>query len=244
VKRSLIVAVLALLLPAWAHAVYVVILKNGGRVVAREKYEVKGQTVIITTKLGTLTSIPLSQVDLEATWLFNARRIGDATPLDWLDENKPTPVPTPTVTVTTLGKIRRGIAAPENDAARPTPTPGIAFRDATYRDPKVQRAFEEGLEAYHIYLYRTGTGTQSTYLFLEVQVNGQREVTKALEAVTTTYHLLAEKAPERAPEKVEIQMLNESGKEAGLFRVSAEDATRLATGKVTAEDFFLQQVIF
>lgn len=243
-KRSLLVAVLALLIPAGADAVYVVILKNGGRVIAREKYEEKGQNIVFTTKLGTLTSIPRSQVDLAATWLFNARNIGDAVPLDWIDSGKPTPIPTPTVTVTTLGKIKRGIAAPENDAARPTPTPGIVFRDSAYRDPKVQRAFEEGLEAYHIYLYRTGTGTQPTYLFLEVQVNGQKEVIKVLESVTTTYHLLVEKAPERAPERLEVQMLNESGKEAGLFRISPEDATRLATGKVTAEDFFLQQVIF
>ena len=46
------------------------------------------------------------------------------------------------------------------------------------------------------------------------------------------------------PERVEVQMLNESGKEAGVFRLSAADAAELATGKVTPENFFVQHVIF
>ena len=39
-------------------------------------------------------------------------------------------------------------------------------------------------------------------------------------------------------------MINESGKEAGLFRLTALEATELATGKITPEDFFIRKVIF
>ena len=63
-------------------------------------------------------------------------------------------------------------------------------------------------------------------------------------AVAETYEVLAKKAPERMPERVEVQMLNESGKEAGVFRLSAADAAELATGKVTPENFYVQHVIF
>ncbi|MGE5235009.1 MAG: hypothetical protein ACM3O7_01520, partial [Acidobacteriota bacterium] len=89
-----------------------------------------------------------------------------------------------------LGKIRADEVRPVEDATRPTPTPGITFHDKAYRDVQVDKAFQEGLEAYHLYLYRTSQGTDPTYLFLEIQVNGQPEVLKALQAVTATYNVL------------------------------------------------------
>ncbi len=242
-KKALVVVALLVVASA-AQAAYVVVLKNGSRVVARERYQLKGSSVVVTLRNGTLTSIPLAHVDLEATEKLNAQNLGDATPLEWVDAARPTPVPTPTPSVASLGRIIPGLARPENDAARPTPTPGISLRDVEYPDKQVERAFEEGLERYHLYLYRTSMGSQPRYLFVEVRVNGQAEVVKVLQAITATYHVLAESAPDRAPERVELQMLNESGKEAGLFRLSPADAAELATAKTTAEEFFVHKVIF
>ncbi len=144
----------------------------------------------------------------------------------------------------TLGKIRGEVARPEGDASKPTPTPGIMFRANKFSDVQVEKLFQEGLESYHIYLYRTSAGTRPEFLFIEVSVNGQPEVLKALQAIGLTYHLLAQNSPERCPAQVEVQMINESGKEAGLFRLTALEAADLATGKVTAEDFFIKKVIF
>ena len=242
--KKLMIVLALLAFASSAQATYVVVLRNGARVVARDKYEVKGNTVVVTLKNGTYTSIPLAQVDVAATDKLNAQRLGDATPLDWVDAATPTPTPRPTPSVATLGKIIPGLARPENDAARPTPTPGITLRDTEYPDKQVERTFEEGLERYHLYLYRTSLGTEPRYLFIEVRVNGQAEVIKALQAITSTYHVLNESAPDRAPERVELQMLNEGGKEAGLFRLAPADAAELATAKTTAEEFFIRKVIF
>jgi hypothetical protein len=242
--KKVIVVLALLVVAATAQAAYVVVLKNGSRVVARDRYQLKGSNVVVTMRNGTLTSIPLAHVDLEATEKLNAQNLGDATPLEWVDAARPTPIPTPTPSVASLGRIIPGLARPENDAARPTPTPGISLRDVEYPDKQVERTFEEGLERYHLYLYRTSMGSQPRYLFVEVRVNGQAEVVKALQAITSTYNVLAESAPDRAPERVELQMLNESGKEAGLFRLSPEDAAELATAKTTAEEFFIRKVIF
>lgn len=242
--KKVIVVLALLVVAATAQAAYVVMLKNGSRVVARDRYQLKGSNVVVTLRNGTLTSIPLAHVDLEATEKLNAQNLGDATPLEWVDAARPTPIPTPTPSVASLGRIIPGLARPENDAARPTPTPGISLRDVEYPDKQVERTFEEGLERYHLYLYRTSMGSQPRYLFVEVRVNGQAEVVKALQAITSTYNVLAESAPDRAPERIELQMLNESGKEAGLFRLSPEDAAELATAKTTAEEFFIRKVIF
>ena len=242
--KKLMIVLAMLVVASSAQATYVVVLRNGSRVVARDKYQLKGSTVVVTLRNGTFTSIPLSHVDLEATEKLNVQNLGSAVALDWVDAATPAPTPTATPSVATLGRIIPGLARPENDAARPTPTPGITLRDVEYPDKEVERAFEEGLERYHLYLYRTSLGTSARYLFIEVRVNGQAEVVKALQAITTTYNVLAESAPDRAPERVELQMLNESGKEAGLFRLSPEDAAELATAKTTAEEFFIRKVIF
>lgn len=243
-KRAVLFGVGLLLVAQQALAVYVLILRNGDRVIAREKYQVKGTNAVFLTKTGAWTSIPLSQLDVEATKAVNAQGLGDAQLLAWVDARKPVPTPTPTPAVSSLGRIKAGIAAKEGIAARPTPTPGVTFREAHFRDAQVDQAFQQGLESYHLYLYRTSEGTEPAYLFIEIQVNGQPETLKALQAVAATYQLLVQKAPERAPERVEVQMLNESGKEAGVFRISAADAAELVSGKVTPENFYIQHVIF
>ena len=244
VKRVAFFGILVLLVAHQALAVYVVVLRNGTRVVAREKYQVKGPNAIFMTKIGTLTSIPLSQINVEVTEKVNAMKLGDAEALDWVDIQKIFPTPTPTRAVSALGRIRSGIATKEGEAAKPTPTPGVVYRDARYRDQQVDQAFQQGLESYHLYLYRTSEGTQPGYLFIEIQVNGQPETLKALQAVSMTYQLLVEKAPTRLPEAVEIQMINEAGKEAGVFRMSVADAAELVSGKVTPDKYFLEHVIF
>ena len=244
-KRAALFGIIVLLAAQQAAAVYVIILRNGDRVVAKEKYQVKGPNAIFATKTGTWTSIPLSQVDVDATDRVNGQGLGDAQLLEWVDAKKPVPTATPTPAVASLGHIKLGgMFKPEGAAALPSPTPGVMFREKPYKDQQVDQAFQQGLEGAHLYLYRTSTGTQPTYLFLEISVNGQPETLKALQAVAATYELLVKKAPERAPERVEIQMLNESGKEAGVFRLSPEDAADLVSGKVTPQNFFVQHVIF
>ena len=243
-KLVLPLVVVALLAASWASGTYVIVLKSGKRVVGREKYVVKGNNAVIQLKNGAVMSLPLSQVDLPKTEQVNAEKLGDAVSLDWVDGTEAPPTPTPTPSVACLGRIRSQVGQLFGEAAKPTPTPGIMFRDSKYSDAQVEKLFQEGLESYHLYLYRTSAGTRPEYLFVEVSVNGQPEVLKALQAVSLTYHLLAQKSPERSPAQVEVQMINESGKEAGLFRLTALEAADLATGKVTAEDFFIKKVIF
>jgi hypothetical protein len=244
VKRAFFFGVALLLLAHQAHAVYVIMLRSGSRIVAKEKYTVKGPNAVFATRTGAFTSIPLSQIDHESTEKINSLNLGDVGTLDWVDIQKTTATPTPTPAVSALGRLRTGLAKPEANAAKPTPTPGVMYRDKRFHDPQVDQAFQQGLESYHLYLYRTSQGTQPTYLFIELQVNGQPETLKSLQAVCQTYQLLADKAPNRIPERVEMQMINESGKEAGVFRISAADAAALVSGKITAENFFVQHVIF
>lgn len=249
-KRTVALALVVLCVSTWSYAAYVLILKDGSRQVAREKYKVKGKNIEYVTTTGTLRSIPIALVDLKATEELNAREYGSATPLDWVDGNEVPPTPTPTPSVAQMvGHLRSGVAPGAIQNVQPTPTPIVAFREAKYSDQRVDQAFQQGLESYHLYLYRTSQGTQAAYLFVEVQVNGQKEVSRALQAITTTYHVVAQDLQKnnqatRLPERVELLLLNEAGREAGVFRISAADAEELATGKLTPEAFFVQKVMF
>lgn len=249
-RRMLVLAAVALFASTWSHAAYVLILKDGSRQVAREKYTIKGKNVHFVTSTGTLRSIPLALVDLKATEELNARDFGSASPLDWVDGTEVPPTPTPTPSVATLvGQLRSAVPPGTHQTVQPTPTPIVIFREAKFADQRVDQAFQQGLESYHLYLYRTSMGTQPQYLFIEVQVNGQREVNRALQAVTTTYHVIVgdltkKEQVSRIPERVELLLLNEAGREAGVFRLSHADAEELATGKTTPEAFFVEKVLF
>jgi hypothetical protein len=245
VKRLLVLATLLLATGAWAAQVYVVVLRNGNRIVAREKYTVKGSNALVVLKNGTLTAIPLDQIDVPLTDTVNGQNLGDAQLLEWVDITKPLPTPAPTPSLGALGQVRRGLAVPsKTTGAAPTPTPGLQLRGERSPDAQVELAFQEGLERSHLYLYRMSRGSKPGNLYVEAQVNGQAEVLRALQAITSTYHIMMSSAAERAPKEIEIKMLNESGKEAGLFQLTPADAAELATGKISAEDFFVTHVIF
>jgi len=249
VKKTLLFLLLPLFFATFGDAAYVIYLKDGTRIVAQQKYSVKGSNALFKTKLGALTSVPLVAIDVARSDKVNSQGLGDAELLDWIDSGPPTPTPKPTASVTGLGHLRSEVVQVNAGANRPTPTPSMVFREIKYRDEKVDKVFQHGLESYHLYLFRTSQGSRPEYLFVEVQVNGQPEVVRALQALCTTYNLIADdlgksKEIERMPERLEIQMLNESGKEAGVFRISATDAAELASGKITAEAFFVKHVIF
>jgi hypothetical protein len=250
VKRVIPLAVVALLVASMGFSYYTVLLRSGKRIVAREKYKVKGANALFTDQGGTLIAIPVSQIDLEATDKFNAAGLGGTSGIDLPGEGAPPPTQIPTPSLNALvPKLRPETVPISPDAVLPTPTPGINFRGSKFRDPRVDQVFQQGLETSHLYLYRTSQGTQPEYLFVEIRVNGEAEVMKALEAICTTYSFVAQELSKtgeggRAPERVEIQLLSESGKEAGVFRVSAAEAADMASGKVGARKFFIDHVIY
>ena len=77
-KRAVLFGVVLMLAAQQAFAVYILILRNGDRVIAKEKYQVKGPNAVFITKTGTWRSIPVSQIDMEATEKVNGQGLGDA----------------------------------------------------------------------------------------------------------------------------------------------------------------------
>jgi len=118
------------------------------------------------------------------------------------------------------------------------------FREGHFRDAQVDQAFQQGLESYHLYLYRTSEGTQPAYLFIEIQVNGQPETLKALPSCGCDVPASRPEGSPAGARAVELQMLNESGKdEPGVFRFPAATPPS-SSAQGDAGRLYIQHVIF
>lgn len=245
--RKLVVAVMVLVLAAAVAAAggYVVILKNGSKIRTREPLQIKGRQAILTLPNGTMTSLPLDQVDLVETERYNQLGLGDAIVMEGVGVGTPAPTPTPTRPLGATGKLRDlGVSLGRQTTPTPTPTPSIGLKAAKYPNDQVTEAFTNLFDQKHLYLYKTSVGTRPDAFFVQVITDSQREVFHALKTVAEAYALIHELEPKMSPRVLELQLVTSVNKPAGTFRITPEQANQLASGQVSPEEFYLKHVIF
>jgi len=241
----LAVPLIAVIMMAAAEG-YVVVLKNGSRIRAREPLKVEGRNAMITLVTGTLTSIPLDQVDLVATERYNQLGIGNALLIDELSGETPIPTSTPKLSLGHYAQLDLE-GNPELGAAitpSPSPTPGIRLQTTAYPDQRVTQAFTQLFEDKHFYVYRLSTGTQPHYFFVQAVTDSQKQVFEALRVITEAYSVISQVDPTTAPTAVEIELVSSQNKPAGTFRLTPDQARELASGAVSVEEFYIDHVIF
>lgn len=227
---------------------HVVILKNGERIRCNEPLTIDGKLAILTLITGQVTSYAIDQIDLIATERYNKLGLGNALTVDGLGQAKEIP-PTPTPRMTlgnyaTISGTGEDAELSEDTVPTPTPTPGIKLQMNPYKDPKVSAAFGEILDKKNLYLFRTSSGTQPDFLFVQAVTDTQREVFHALETVAEAFDMIATRRPDLAPTTVELRMVETSGRTAGTFRLTHEDAAALAGNTIQTEQFYVDNVIF
>jgi len=244
---SFIVLCLAAATVAMASG-YVVILKNGTKIACKEPVRVEGPNAILTLITGTLASYPVSEVDLVETQRYNQQGYGDAFLLEELSmEGTPIPTPTPRQSLGAVASIDAGVDSPElgvRTVPTPTPTPGIKLQTELYHDERVTQAFHKVFDDRNLLIYRTSSGTQPSFFFVQTVTDNQREVFEALEIVTESYALIHRLQPDIAPSAVELEMIQTSGKAAGTFRITPEMAAKLTEKEIPIEQFYVKYVIF
>ena len=227
---------------------YVVILKNGQRIPARQAYEIKGQQAWITLITGTVTAIPLKMVDVVATERYNKLGFGSALTVEGLYDASGTPRPTPTPPrpLGSIASIQSQGHSTLGSMFTPTPTatPGIKLQKTSYPDKRVDTAFKQIFDEQHLYLYRTSVGTTPKFFFVQVVTDSEEEVFHALKVVADAFALIHKLHPEMSPTAVELEMRTTAGKPAGTFRISLKDAQKLSAREISTEQFYVQHVIF
>ncbi len=246
--RLTVIALVILLVPLLLAGGkgYVVFLKNGKTIRARESLRIEGTNALIVLPSGALASYPLDQIDLVRTERYNKLGMGDALIIDEGNLENPLPPPTPTPSLGGMATIEIGSSPVlgHNAPPTPTPTPGIQLHDRPYHESRVDRAFTQYLDDRKLYTYRTSVGSQPEYYFVQATTDDDRAVFQALKAVCEAYSVIYELDPDLAPVAVELQMISMSGKPAGTFRITPEMARSLAAGELSAEQFYVSYVIF
>ncbi len=227
---------------------YVVVLKSGHMIPCREPMRIEGPNAIITLVTGTVASYPLQLVDIVETERYNKLGLGDALLIRELSlTGTPVPTPTPKQSLGHYASIDASHRNPELGSTAPptpTPTPGIKLNTVAYHDERVTDAFSRFFDDRNLYIYRTSAGTKPGYFFVQTVTDTEREVFSALRVVSEAYVLIRSLQEEIAPEAVELQMIQTSGKPAGTFRITPDMANELASQQTTVEQFYISYVIF
>jgi hypothetical protein len=226
---------------------YVVYLKNGKFIRAKEPLQIKGNQAIIILVTGTMASYPVDHVDLVKTERYNQLGLGDAVVIDELtveDEMRPTSTPTPSLGgLASLDPGKQGLLT-SYAPPTPTPTPGIRLQTYPYHDTRVTQAFHQIFDDRNMYIYRSSAGTQPDFFFVQTVTDQQREVFNAIKAVVEAFTLINELHNDISPDAVELEMISTSGKPAGTFRITPEMARQLHAKELSVEQFYVTYVIF
>jgi hypothetical protein len=263
----LALAVLLLLAAGPLHA-YLIYLKDGSSIEAREKYTVKGNTALIVLTNGSQTTLPLAQIDVARTQSANASDFGSATVL-----RGPAPAPQPTTgpRQPTLGELagqRRNQSLPPKPPLRPEnapfPTSNAAAAEAPkggltrtpagnidfLRLPRTQAArmqlattVGELLRSHGVNNVGIYEGSQPGRLLLEVTANSEGAVFQAIASAAQSLLDLEAKQP-HAVDAFELFLATDHRQRAGQFLVTPERARELVSKQLDLTAFYLKYVEF
>ncbi len=255
------IALLGLLASAaFAASGYMVYMKDGSTITAKEKYKVDKQgRAVITLLNGTQTFIALAQIDVARTDQMNRDGYGSAVVIPGSPQDV-TPAPgRPQKDRTLADLIKSREAAPRelpgSHREKATPAPGrlmktkAGFNDLATLPPKpyphteitteLQQFFRgQGLEEVEIY-----EGTQSDRPLLEITTNSEGSVFKALSTAANALLHVRDLYPNKVG-ALELLMTMPSRERAGQFVLTPDQASELAAKTVDIGSFFVRNVQF
>jgi hypothetical protein len=250
---------LALTLVAAPALAYTIYLKDGSQLVAKQKYEVRGDKAIIVLPSGTETAIKLSEIDVQRTDKANVDNIGTAVLLDSAQGSLSTnAAPPPTASQKLESLIRTGAAGVNAGSATGAAPPATAGAP-----PQRPRGFDENAPVVKLpALHDTALAAQlkgfigGRGLPVEVvQGNAARRPLLVYDtdaegpvfrALLTSAAALIE-AQHRLPgtiDGVEVLCRTSDGGTGARFNLSPEQAADLLAGRAEITHFFVDNVVF
>ncbi|HEX4961436.1 MAG TPA: hypothetical protein VF173_11400 [Thermoanaerobaculia bacterium] len=243
---------------AFAASGYIVYMKDGTSITAKEKYKVDKDRALITLPNGQQTFILLSLIDVAKSDRLNRDGYGSAVVLPSAPQE--TPATGKATKDRTLSDLINSRAAAPRDLPtsrrdKNAPVPGrlvktrAGFNDLSTLPQKpyshsdvaaeLQQAFHaQGLDEVEIY-----EGTQSDRPFLAVTTNSEGSVFKALSAAANALLRVRDQFPGKVS-ALELLMTVPSRERAGQFVLTPDQATELAAKKTDVAAFFVRNVQF
>ncbi len=261
VPRPAILAAFALFLAATVLAAsgYMVVLKGGKTIAAKEKYRIEKGRAIITLPNGTQTFVPADQIDVARTEEMNRAGYGTAVvlPGDPQELNPGAVQPPKEKTLKDLIADREAVPrdVPVNRREKQESSSGKLLKTrAGYHDlatlprrpfasaevtAELQRFFRgQGIEEVQIY-----QGTQGDRPLLEITAASEGSVFKSLTTAANALLHVRGVHPGRVA-VFELMLTTPARERAGQFLLTPEMAADLASKKVDVTSFFVRNVQF
>jgi len=257
VRRGLPILLLLLIAsPLWA---YVVVLKDGTKIAAKEKYRIDGEKVIVTLPSGAETFFPRKDLDVAATEKANAGGKGLAKTL--VDENDqriqskaPPPKHDPTLE-DILTQRGGGLSLPDakrrdpQEIADQAPLTAAGFVDLArmprhpYQDADITSEVLRYLQAQGVEGARIYQGTSLDRPFVEVVASTEATVFKVLKDAANALVQAHDRYPDRIA-AMQLLMTTRAQVRAGQFELTVEQASALVTDQIDPPAFFYRYVQF
>lgn len=241
--------------PAAAVTGYVIFMKDGTRIEARDKPTVSGKRLLFLNKVGSPQSIPLEDWDREKTEKANKEGFGNAYVLETHEEKV---IPPPADKTPNLSEYIKNHKKNEMDLDSSAGKAAESARDKgglmrivppgkaapqeppTTLDPQTNdvfaRAFEQaGIRGARITPIPSGVRVQSV-------TDNEQQIFQALAAASRG--LKESRAYGRPVTKVDLWLVTSNADSAGHFQILPEDADALLNNRITPAKFFVENVIF
>ncbi len=251
---------LVLLLAALPAAAYIIVLKDGSKIVADHEYRVENGRAIITMPNGTETFLDAKEIDREATEAANRQGYGSALVIkNGTEKEVSSAAQAQQPEETSLADLAAERAGREprleprrregaTDLAQPSKTfAGYVDLGTLTRRPfpdlelasEMQRFFRgQGIDNVELY-----QGTQPDRPFAEITTNSEASVFRALQVAGEALLAARESHPKQVS-ALEVLLATPDRSRAGQFVLTPDLARELVGDNVEVSKFFVKNVQF
>lgn len=251
--RKTILLTFALLLAATQmFASYIVVLKDGTRYRAKEKYKVTAGKALITLETGTTLQVDVNMIDAAKTDETNRSGLGDAKLIAvGAAPTNQKPADEPSIASLTQRRAlqpigtRPGQQKPADKTPKPVAeVPGASATPTTPGSvgPDVLARFAAAYENVGIFGGNV-VSTSGSSIKVELTTDNEDQV---LRAISATSYVMA-RIPSNTGAKldmVELFMATLKGGAAGRFQMSMADAEMIDKKQMTLQEYFVSKVLF
>jgi len=234
-----------LLLPVVSFASYTVIMKDGQRYRAKQKWTVTGGKAIVTLESGQTLSLDPNLINVQESEKVNSQGMDGARVIANPDSGAPVaPTTSPLGSIT----IKRPSSSTSSPATTPTPsnskpTTASAASGSTNLSNNVIQLFSDAYENVGFFDSKIA-GNGPNRLHITMTADNEDQVFKALSATA----FMMTKIPTATGEKVEVIDLflkTINGGSGGRFQMTQTDAADLAKDTQNKwKDYYIRKVIF
>jgi uncharacterized cupredoxin-like copper-binding protein len=243
-KKVLTILAVATLCAAPAFATYIVVLKDGTKYAAKQKWTVVNGKAIVQLENGQSLQLDPNLIDVAKSEQMTKVGMANANILD-LDAKLPKAQPKQQPSLGSQIKLRQ---RPEQGTTPAQPAPAttstsapISYGTGTMSAQAIDK-FQRAYENVGIFDYKV-TGTSARSIRAELTVDTEDRV---FHAISATAFLMVRNAGIEGTQidMVELFMKTTNGGAAGRFQMTREDATALDNRTLLQQDYFIRKVIY